>query len=125
METDKPLGVPTIARAELTLPQSPAITKPKPKVIVEPEKPKPFKANPLKEVEPFVPVVEHKHTQPINLEMPGEVIRGKKMKKFEEEMAKKKMQEDAVRNFKAQPLPSDSPEVRERGGLVIPSLPEI
>ena len=111
MNADHPLGVPPLAQLKLTIPESPAIMKPKPKVFDVPEEDHLFKAHPLKEVKPFFPVIEHKHSEPSDVQLPGDKIREKFRRKFEQEQEKEREEMERQRLFKANPLPSDTPDV--------------
>jgi hypothetical protein len=112
LETDRPLGVPQLKRIQPTIPKSPAIVKPKPIVVPEPEPIPLFKANPIKIGAPFKPVLEHKHTEPEEIHLPGLEIREKKLLELQEQLEKEKKEQEKKRKFKAQPLPSDSPDVK-------------
>ncbi|KAI9209706.1 uncharacterized protein BJ171DRAFT_484818 [Polychytrium aggregatum] len=115
-----PQGVPKAPRFEITVPQSPAITKPKPLPDAPPSPPRIIKANPIR----HFPNVEVKHESrkivPSDFELPGEKISERKVMQFLRE-ARKKMQDlEKSRNFKAQPLRIVSPK-----GFCPPAVPKI
>ncbi|KAJ3041533.1 Protein tpx2 [Rhizophlyctis rosea] len=107
---EKPVGVPKPPSHDLTIPQSPAITKPRPLPPPPPSPPKIVKANPVRNLPVFEPVLEHRVLLPEQVKLPGDEISEKKRREFEE--AKKKLQEEAEkqRRFRAQPLPDDEPD---------------
>ncbi|KAJ3278773.1 Protein tpx2 [Borealophlyctis nickersoniae] len=101
------VGIPERAIAELTVPQSPAITKPRPLPARTPSPPKLVKANPIRHYPVFQPKLEHRATFPADYALPGEEISQRKRREFEEAMKQKQEEEENARRFKAQPLPED------------------
>jgi hypothetical protein len=108
-------GVPDKVILELTVPESPAITKKRIRIDKEPSPEKPaFKAQPMPDFsspealppKAAVPTV----TKPEPFDFTGESISRKKRKRIAEERRKQQEEEQAQRQFKAQPLYASSPE---------------
>lgn len=102
------------SRFDLTVPMSPAITKPK---ALAPRLPSPeriIKANPVPDLKPFEPKVKHRVIEVQEFELPGDAVRQKKLQELEEKRRLENEEITAKRQFKAQPLPEtiDHPSVR-------------
>ena len=109
----------------VSIPSSPAITKPLPKPIPQQEPEHIFKANPIKIGKVFQPVYEHKHTEPLDLHLHGEEIRKQKLETFEAEVKRQRFLEAEQRKFIANPLPSGSPDVKHQTCIYIIIFKEI
>ncbi|KXS21647.1 hypothetical protein M427DRAFT_130397 [Gonapodya prolifera JEL478] len=112
LETSEPLGVPQKQPAPLTVPESPAIQKPRPPPP-RPETPqRHIKANPVPDLTKpdFQPVIEHRLVLPKPVKLPGDEITEKKRKEHEENVQKLQELERKAREFKARPLPDDEPD---------------
>ncbi|KAJ3042781.1 Protein tpx2 [Rhizophlyctis rosea] len=107
---EKPLGIPQPPPHELTIPASPAITKPRPLPPPPPSPPKIIKANPVRNLPVFEPVVEHRVILPGEVHLPGEEISEKRRREFEEMRRRKEEEEERMRRFRARPLPDDVPD---------------
>lgn len=111
-------GVPEKVFMELTVPESPAISKKRPR-LEESSPPPPqvypsFRAQPMPDFsspEQYPSRSGAIVTRPEPFNMTGEEISRRKRKKFEEEVARQQEEEIARRQFKAQPLYEASPEV--------------
>ncbi|CAG8465700.1 12006_t:CDS:2 [Ambispora gerdemannii] len=118
------LGVPTIEKLIPTIPESPKITKPKP---VPPRKPSPphlVKANPVPDYDnPFRPVIEHRKLFPPEFSLPGDEITKRKVWDREERIKRDLEEQERARRFRAQPLPSDSPDHFPRPPHQTPTQP--
>ncbi|CAG8705535.1 5179_t:CDS:2, partial [Ambispora leptoticha] len=119
------LGVPTIEKPIPTIPESPKITKPKP---IPPRKPSPphlVKANPVPDYDnPFRPVIEHRKLSPPGFSLPGDEITKRKMWEREEKIRRELEEQERARRFRAQPLPSDSPDHFPRPPHRTPTQPD-
>jgi hypothetical protein len=93
-----------IPPSELTVPMSPAIHKPKPKIIKEPS-PVQIKANPVPDLsKPFVPKIEHRVLPEPEFALPGDAILRKKREELNEKLRKQAEEEKKSREFKANPV---------------------
>ncbi|CAG8489221.1 6499_t:CDS:2 [Acaulospora colombiana] len=98
-------------RPELTIPTSPAITKPKPLQQRPPTPQLTIRTHPVPDFgEPFVPIIKHRVIDLPNFTLPGDEIHKRKSNEIEERLRKELEEMRNARNFKAQPLPSDSPD---------------
>ncbi|KAJ3293441.1 Protein tpx2 [Rhizoclosmatium sp. JEL0117] len=101
------IGAPPPPKPALTVPQSPAISKPRP----PPPAPKPpspkIKANPIRYlgVKPFEPVLEHRRVVAADVKLPGEAVRERKLREFEEEVRRGAEEMRRRREFKASGVP--------------------
>lgn len=109
---DKPTGIPKVKQSDLTIPNSPAIAKSKPRAAQMPEPEHLFKANPLKKSEPFIPKIIHETKEYADVKLPGDAVREKKMMEFESRVQAEQAEEARIRAFKARPIPTHVPEVR-------------
>jgi targeting protein for Xklp2 len=83
---------------------SPAIQKPKPKLIKEPS-PVQIKANPVPDLsKPFVPKIEHRVLPEPEFSLPGDAILRKRREELNEKLRKQADEEKRIREFKANPL---------------------
>lgn len=99
-------------KPEITIPVSPHITKPKPPQQKPPSPPRIIKANPVPQFkEPFKPIVAHRKMDPFKYSLPGEEISQHKADLREAKLKKEAQEQEKARKFKAQPLPSGSPDV--------------
>ncbi|CAG8450375.1 9068_t:CDS:2 [Acaulospora morrowiae] len=107
----KDLGVSKDLKPQLTIPTSPAITKPK-AIQKKPLTPQPVvKAHPVPDFkEPFVPTIEHRKIDLPIFTLPGDEIHKRKSNEIEEKIQRELEEMVNARKFKAQPLPSDSPD---------------
>ena len=96
-------------KMELTVPMSPAITKPKPAAPREPSPERIIRANPIPSLKPFEPVIAHRTIAPSDFELPGEAVRQKMRMEIDEKRALDEEQLKKAREFKANPLPADVP----------------
>ncbi|KNC96979.1 uncharacterized protein SPPG_07797 [Spizellomyces punctatus DAOM BR117] len=112
LASDRPIGVPAVPKSAPTIPQSPAITKPRPPPAPEPSPPRIVKANPIpkKIFQPFEPVVEHRVIVPPEFSLPGDEISRRKKIEFEERVKREKEEEERAKQFRAYPLPYDEPD---------------
>jgi hypothetical protein len=95
-----------VASLELTVPKSPAITKPKAIKRSEPSPEKIIKAKPVPNLQKaFVPSIVHRVIEPVDFELPGESIRKAKKTEFESKVKNDEMEMIKKREFKAKPLP--------------------
>jgi hypothetical protein len=93
-----------IQKAPITIPQSPAIQKPKPKPVAQVPSIKPLKANPVPDLSKvFVPNVEHRIVEPSNFVLPGDEIHKKKQIEIAEMKGKEQEEMAKKRDFKAKP----------------------
>ncbi|CAG8638777.1 10350_t:CDS:2, partial [Scutellospora calospora] len=105
-------GVPRIKKADITIPRSPPITKPKPPVRKSPSPPHIIKVNPIPDFkEPFRPIIPRRKLKMPKFSLPGDEISHRKAKEKEEKIRRETLEQEKARLFKAQPLPSDSPDV--------------
>jgi hypothetical protein len=107
-------GIPRVKKAALTVPMSPAITKPKKPSPPPPSPPRIVKANPLHIPKPFQPKLEHRKIKPSKIELPGLKIHEKKREEFEKEVKRQMEEAKRAKEFKAQPMPDlQAPEVSD------------
>ena len=93
-----------IEKAPLTIPQSPAIQKPKPKQAPKIAPVKPLKANPVPDLSKvFVPTVDHRIIESANFALPGDAIHNLKQKEIAEKKHKEEEELARKRAFKAKP----------------------
>ncbi|PKK75922.1 hypothetical protein RhiirC2_845604 [Rhizophagus irregularis] len=98
-------------KPKITIPVSPHITKPKPPQQKPPSPPRIIKANPVPQLkEPFKPIVAHRKIDPTKYSLPGEKISQRKAEIREEKLKKEAQEQEKARKFKAQPLPTGSPD---------------
>ena len=92
---------------------SPLIRKPKPQEPRPVSPPKIIKANPIRlPPAPFEPIIAHRVIEPpVDFTLPGDEIRQKKLRDFEEEVRRKEEEDMKNRNFIARPLPDLFPDV--------------
>ncbi|KAJ1569539.1 hypothetical protein HK096_002772, partial [Nowakowskiella sp. JEL0078] len=105
--------LPHVAPHSPTIPQSPAITKPRIKPTREPKPIAEFKANPIKEFPVFEPKHDQKFTIPDDVHLPGEGLSELKKIAFQEQIHREQENMKKLRKFKANPLPSDDPDVNQ------------
>ncbi|GBC02225.1 hypothetical protein RclHR1_04500013 [Rhizophagus clarus] len=99
-------------KPETTVPISPHITKPKPPQQKHPSPTRIIKANPVPQFkEPFKPKLAHRKMDSPKYSLPGEEISQYKVEIREAKLKKEAQEQERARNFKARPLPSDSPDV--------------
>ncbi|KAI8617548.1 hypothetical protein BC830DRAFT_92125 [Chytriomyces sp. MP71] len=107
--TQPSLGVPPPQKHTPTIPQSPNFSKPRippPPPPKPPTPPKVIKAHPLpRPLKPFEPVVNHRFIVPAEVKLPGEEMRTRKLREFEEERRRIEEDEERVRRFVARPVP--------------------
>ncbi len=96
---------------ELTVPMSPAITKPKPALPLPPSPPRILKANPVPRFPPPKPLSKEKSLVVPDFSLPGDEISDKKRLQFEQALSKEREEAEKARLFKAHPLPSEVPHV--------------
>ncbi|KAJ3344911.1 Protein tpx2 [Entophlyctis luteolus] len=117
------IGVPPPEKLPLTVPKSPAFSKrPVSASVIQPppnEPAKIIKANPVRNSKPFEVVLEHRQIIPGSVHLPGEEMRKKKMKEFDEALKEHQAEQEKMRNFVARPVPDLSipdalPEVKPR-----------
>jgi hypothetical protein len=83
---------------------SPAIQKPKPKLVKAPS-PVTIKANPVPDLsKPFVPRIEHRLLPESDFALPGDEILKKKREELNEKLKKEAEEEKEKRKFKANPV---------------------
>ncbi|CAB4417637.1 unnamed protein product [Rhizophagus irregularis] len=105
------LGIPKVQKPMPTVPYSPAITKPKPQRPKSPSPPHVIKANPVPDYkEPYRPVIEHRLIELPMFSLPSEEISKKKSQEIEIMIRQEKEKMEKMREFKAQPLPTGSPD---------------
>lgn len=103
-------GVPKAVGHSLTIPHSPAITKPKPKTAA-PIDPVPcFKANPVPSTVPFVPALPERSavTTLDAPDLPGDAISQYKRKEFCQRLEETNREAAALRQFTARPVPRET-----------------
>jgi hypothetical protein len=61
--------------------------------------------------EPYRPVIEHRLIDLPNFSLPGEEISKRKSQEIEERIRREREELERMREFRAQPLPTDSPDV--------------
>lgn len=61
--------------------------------------------------EPYRPVVEHRLIGLSDFSLPGEEISKRKSQEIEERIRREREELERMREFRAQPLPTDSPDV--------------
>ncbi|RHZ90089.1 hypothetical protein Glove_8g41 [Diversispora epigaea] len=108
----KELGVSKIGKPEIRKPLSPAITniEPPPQRFTS-SLPKIKFHHPIPDFkDPFMPFIEHRKMELPNFSLPGDEIHKRKIKEIQEKMLRERDEMDNARKFKAQPLPSDSPD---------------
>ncbi|KAJ3342358.1 Protein tpx2 [Gonapodya sp. JEL0774] len=112
LEATEPLGVPKKPPPSLTVPESPAIHKPRPPPPRETSPIRVVKANPVPDLSKpdFQPVLEHRVVLPQPIQLPGDFITERKRKEHEENVKKMQEEEKKARQFKARPLPDDEPD---------------
>ncbi|KAJ3027037.1 UNVERIFIED_CONTAM: hypothetical protein HDU68_004615 [Siphonaria sp. JEL0065] len=120
------IGAPPPQKPALTVPKSPhfsKISRPASAVIANKpaSPPKIIKANPIRYAgaKPFEPVLEHRQILPGEVHLPGEEMRLKKLRDFEESLKRKQEDEERMRVFHANPVPDLSaidplPEVKPK-----------
>jgi hypothetical protein len=109
---NRDLGVPKVQKLKLTEPYSPVITKPKPLRPKSPSPPHITKANPVPDYrEPYRPMIEHRLIELPTFSLPGEEISKMKSREIKERIRREKEEMEKLREFKAQPLPTGSPDV--------------
>jgi hypothetical protein len=91
---------------KLTIPQSPMITKPKPKLVRKVEKVV-IKANPISHLKTFVPIVEHRKLPIPEYHLPGDEIYERKKHMLQQLEARQKEKLAHEREFRANPLKSE------------------
>ncbi|KAJ3178246.1 Protein tpx2 [Gaertneriomyces sp. JEL0708] len=124
---ERPLGVPIVPRPQPTIPQSPAITKPRAPAPRPPSPPKIVKANPIRKgvFQPFEPKIQHRVVvAPAEFRLPGDEISRRKREEFEEKLRKMKDEEEQAKQFHAQPLPVDDPDPLPYVPMKPPTQPE-
>jgi len=105
------IGIPKVQKPKPTEPHSPTITKPKPSRPKSPSPPRVIKANPVPDYkEPYRPVVEHRLIDLPDFSLPGEEISKRKSQEIEERIRREREELERMREFRAQPLPTDSPD---------------
>ncbi|KAG9287546.1 hypothetical protein G9A89_019607 [Geosiphon pyriformis] len=105
------LGVSKVEKSVLTIPCSPNITKPKPPPQVPPSTPHVIKANPVPDLQnPFRPIFQHRKLDAPEFFLPGDEIRRRNAQEREERIKREMEEINSARQFRAQPLPSDSPD---------------
>eukprot|EP00842_Homolaphlyctis_polyrhiza_P003859 jgi/Hompol1/4474/HPOL_001733-RA len=108
LKSNKPLGVPVLEPLPLTVPMSPAITKPKPRTERSPSPPKIIKANPIPDFDhPFQPKIEHRKVEPLDFSLPGDEISQRRRQELEQLLLRKEEELKALQKFKAQPIMTD------------------
>ncbi|KAH6599966.1 hypothetical protein BASA50_002650 [Batrachochytrium salamandrivorans] len=116
-----PLGVPSVQKIALTIPMSPAISKPKPvkQRLLSPEKI--IKANPIPDLDhPFAPKLVHRRIEPVEFSLPGDEISRRKNRDFLDAVQQENMELEVARHFQAQPIISKKP--RAPPSVQIPAL---
>ena len=98
-------GIPLKREHKLTIPKSPNIHKPAPKQHLPEEESIPFKARPVPHSKPFIPKIEHNHTEPLPVHLPGKVITEEKRRKFQEALDRERSAAEGARIFHARSLP--------------------
>jgi hypothetical protein len=94
-----------LGQSALTIPQSPAIQKPKPKIEHQPPSPAMIKANPVPDFShAFVPAIEHRKIVPSDFKLPGDSIQEKKHEEFLQKKAKAVDEMEKAKLFKANPI---------------------
>lgn len=86
----------------LTIPHSPAIQKPKPKIALKPLSRLAPKANPVPDLSKvFIPVVEHRVIAPTDFALPGDKFHELKQKEIQQKVEQEKAEQAKLRTFKA------------------------
>ncbi|KAJ3131790.1 Protein tpx2 [Physocladia obscura] len=122
---DGNFGVPVVEKPALTVPKSPHFSRPRtaPSTYRQPPQPQQniIKANPIRYAgtKPFEPHLEHRQIVPDDIHLPGEEMRHKKLREFEETLKAKQKEDEKKRMFMARPVPDLSapaplPEVKPR-----------
>ncbi|KAJ3028532.1 UNVERIFIED_CONTAM: hypothetical protein HDU68_001465 [Siphonaria sp. JEL0065] len=126
------IGVPPPPKPSLTVPKSPHFSKisrsASAAIANKPASPpKIIKANPIRYAgtKPFEPVLEHRQILPDDVHLPGEEMRLKKLREFEDSLKRKQEDDERLRIFHANPVPDLSaidplPEVKPK----LPTEPE-
>ncbi|CAG8472947.1 8306_t:CDS:2 [Funneliformis caledonium] len=105
------LRVPQVQKLKLTEPHSPFITKPKPPRSRSPSPPHLIKANPVPDhKDPFRPMFEHRFINVSDFRLPGEEISKRKSQEIEERIRLEREKFERMREFRARPLPTNSPD---------------
>ncbi|KAJ3093246.1 Protein tpx2 [Physocladia obscura] len=118
-------GVPIVEKPVLTVPKSPHFSRPRtaPSTYRQPppRQQNIIKANPIRyaSTKPFEPHLEHRQIVPDDVRLPGEQMRCKKLREFEEALKAKQKEDEKKRIFMARPIPDLSapaplPEVKPR-----------
>ncbi|KAI9334556.1 hypothetical protein BDR26DRAFT_936881 [Obelidium mucronatum] len=119
------IGAPPPTKPALTVPKSPHFSKLSRSASSVPTRPasppKIIKANPIRYAgtKPFEPVLEHRQILPGEVHLPGEEMRLKKLREFEDSLKRQQQEEERKREFHANPVPDLSavdplPEVKPR-----------
>ena len=103
-----------LAKMELTVPKSPAISKPKVVMRSEPSPDRIIRAKPVPNLQKaFVPIIVHRVIENGEFQLPGESITKTKMNDFQKKIKDDEIKLVKKREFKARPLPHslDAPAV--------------
>ncbi|GBB83635.1 hypothetical protein RclHR1_10330005 [Rhizophagus clarus] len=104
-------GNPKVQKQKLTEPHSPAITKLKTPRPMSPSPLRIIKANPVPDhKEPYRPVIERRYIDLPDFVLPGEEISKRKSQEIEDRIRREREEMERMREFRAQPLPTDSPD---------------
>ncbi|KAI9030395.1 hypothetical protein DFJ74DRAFT_748377 [Hyaloraphidium curvatum] len=95
------------SRPTLTIPQSPAIHKPRPPAPRPPSPPRVIRANPIPDVAPFEPQLPRRAVLPADFELPGDEISRRKREEAEAERRRQSEEARKARRFVARALPDD------------------
>jgi hypothetical protein len=101
-----------VSKPPLTIPESPMITKTRPKPVFTEQTDYTFKARPfIRSDHVFQPKLEHRHTEPLDFHLPGDEISERKRMKFEDEVGQA-LEEEWYHSadFKANPITSLDPD---------------
>ncbi|RKP02477.1 hypothetical protein CXG81DRAFT_17841 [Caulochytrium protostelioides] len=121
----RPLGVPPPVKAPLTVARTPCITRPRKRRADAlaadaadplPPPPPPFRANPMPDAPPFVPVLPHTATRPEPFALPGDARRAEQLRRFAAQCMAEAVQAEQARRFRAQPAAT------RRGGARLPPV---
>ncbi|KAI8825957.1 uncharacterized protein EV422DRAFT_514818 [Fimicolochytrium jonesii] len=124
LHADRPLGVPTVPRPLPTVPESPAISKPRAPQPRPPSPPRIIAARPVPKTiyeKPFEPQIQHRVIEPSSFELPGDEISRRKKMEFEARQREEEMRMRETKEFRAQPLPVD--DIPMRGAAYVPPKP--
>jgi hypothetical protein len=108
-----------IARPQLTIPQSPALHKPRGPAPRQPSPPRIIKANPITEYDRFEPSLPHRAIRPVDYELPGDEISRRKRQELAEMRKKEEEENRRMKRFVAKPILDEYPDVSFRRSVLL------